>query len=416
MMAPWPNFPMICPFSFFVGLRYTLSRKRSHLVSFISGISMLGMVLAVSVLITVVSVMNGFDRELRERILAIVPHLILFAPQPTTEWEEPLRIAQNYPGVVAAVPISYAESLVVHGSAIKPALLYGIDPAREPGSSLLLRLLDGSAREGLGDAGTVVLGRKLARKMGVTTGDAVQLLIPQEEGISASAYWKVVGLFDSRTELDEKLVLTHRKTLAQLKGNDQESVDGIRLYLEDLFSARIVAAELGDLTGFYDTRDWMRSNGNLYHAVQTSRKLVFLLVLIIIAVAVFNVVSTLVLAVNDKSADIAMLRTMGCSRKQVLGIFLVQGSVIGIAGVVVGVVLGVLLSLVVSDGVSWIEQVSGYRFLETDVYPIDHLPSDLRMADVAKIAGISVLLSLVASVIPAWRASRIEPAEVLRYE
>ncbi len=404
--------------SLFIGLRYTLSRKQSHLVAFISRISTIGMVLAVSVLITVVSVMNGFDRELRERILAIVPHAMLTQTNQTTEWRELVDLAKSHPGVVDATPISYVQSLVMHKSSVRAAFLYGIDPLYEPEDSIMKRLLGGEVFSQLNHKKTAVIGIKLATKLQIEKGDNLKIIVPAKNRTELPVidHFIVQGFLDSGTEIDEKIILTHRANVALLNKKPVDSVDGIRLYVDDLFAARSIAQELRELTGLYDVQDWSARHGNLYYAVQMSRKLVSLLVFFIIAVAAFNVVSTLVLAVNDKASDIAVLKTMGCSNQQILGIFIVQGSVIGLVGVTVGIVLGIVFSLIVSDGVVWLEQLIGYQFLNTDVYPIDHLPSDIRSMDIVMVASIALLLSILATIIPAWQASKVDPAEVLRYE
>ena len=404
--------------SLFIGLRYTLSRKQSHLVAFISRISTIGMVLAVSVLITVVSVMNGFDRELRERILAIVPHATLTGFEQTTEWREIVDQAKSFPGVVNAKPFSYIQSLVMNGSAVKAVVLYGVDPDYEPDDSIMRSLLGNELLDQLRGNKTAVVGVKLASKLRIEKGDSMKIIVPAKSRTQLPVidHFVVRGFLDSGTELDEKIVLTHRTNIAFLNKMPSESVDGIRLYVNDLFAAREIANGLREYTGLYYVKDWSNTHGNLYYAVQMSRKLVSLLVFFIIAVAAFNVVSTLVLAVNDKASDIAMLKTMGCNNRQILGIFIVQGAVIGVVGVSIGIVLGVIFSLFISEGVVWLEQLIGYQFLNTDVYPIDHLPSDIRMTDIVMVASIALLLSVLATIIPAWRASKVDPAKVLRYE
>lgn len=405
-------------FSFLVGLRYTLSRKQSHLVAFISRVSTAGMVLAVSILITVMSVMNGFDKELRERILAIVPHATLTGFSASADWQRYVDIARRHEGVVDAAPFSYLQGLVMHRSSVKPVFVYGIDPEYEREDAILRRMLGSALLDSLESADTVVLGSKLAAKLEVGAGDSIKLIVPAADTaeLPAIANFRVNGLLDSGTELDEKIILTHRTNVAGLNGNPPDSVDGIRIAVEDLFRAHAVASALSEETGLYQVRDWSRTHGNLYHAVQMSRNMVLLLVFIIIAVAAFNVVSTLVLAVNDKAGDVAILRTMGASRRQILGIFVVQGTVIGLLGVSIGVALGLLFSLVISDGIGWLEQMLDYHFLKTDVYPVDHLPSDIRWLDVVVVAAVAQMLSILATIIPALQASRVDPAKVLRYE
>lgn len=406
-------------FSLLVGLRYTLSRKQSHLVAFISRVSTAGMILAVSILITVTSVMNGFDKELRERILAIVPHATVTGFAPEADWRHYVDIARQYPGVVDAAPFSYLQGMVMHHAAVKPVLVYGIDPEFESQHSILRKTMGQPLMDSLVSNAGLVMGGKLGRKLGIKPGDSIKLIVPATTGskdVPVIEQFRVLGFMDSGTELDEKMLLTHRSNVAMLNGKPADSVDGVRIGVEDLFLAGVIAYKLGEKIGFYEVRDWSRTHGNLYHAVQMSRNMVLLLVFIIIAVAAFNVVSTLVLAVNDKAGDVAILRTMGASRKQILWIFVVQGAVIGLVGVALGTLLGIIFSLFISSGISGLEQLLGYQFLQTDVYPIDHLPSDIRWLDVGVIAVVALLLSVLATIVPALQASRVEPAKVLRYE
>ncbi len=405
-------------FSLLVGLRYTLSRKQSHLVAFISRVSTLGMVLAVSVLITVVSVMNGFDRELREKILAIVPHATLMGFDATPDWKRYIDISLRHPGVVDAAPFSYLQGLVMHKSAVKPVFFYGIDPDFEKEGSILLKMMGRDLLYSIKQDKSLILGKKLADKLKINVGDTLKVIVPAVDSAELPTIdqFQVNGFLDSGTELDEKIILMHRSGIALLNGKPADSVDGIRISVDDLFAAGKIATELSELTHLYQVKDWSRTHGNLYQAVQMSRKMVLLLVFIIIAVAAFNVVSTLILAVNDKAADIAILRTMGATRHQILGIFIIQGAVIGVVGVVIGVIVGIIFSVAVSDGVTWLEHFIGYQFLKTDVYPIDHLPSDIRGVDVIIVALIALFLSIFATIIPALQASKMEPAKVLRYE
>ena len=405
-------------FSFFVGLRYTLSRKQSHLVAFISRISTAGLVLAVALLITVTSVMNGFDRELRERILAIVPHATLTGFQETTDWQDMVSAANEFEGVAAATPFSHLQALLMHGQSVKAVLIYGLDEAYEPEQSILRQLLSSELLQQLSTPRTLILGHKLAQKLAVNVGEEIRLIVPQQnnQSVPRSELFTVIGVLNSGSELDEKIALAHIDSIAAVKHKDAHAVDGIRLYVDDLFQAKRVAADISRVLPLYYVRDWSQTHGNLFQAVQMSRKLVLLLVLIIVTVAAFNVVSTLVIAVNDKSGDIAILKTLGCSQQQILGIFIVQGGVIAVVGVSLGVFAGVLLSLAVSDGVLWLEQLLNYQFLQTDVYLIDHLPADIRWQDITVIAALALFLSLLATIFPAYQASRLQPAQVLRYE
>lgn len=417
-MAYYEKYKKMNGFSFFVGLRYTLSRKQSHLVAFISRVSTFGMILAVSILITVLSVMNGFDKELREKILAIVPHATLAAYGGTTQWQQAVTIAKQQPHILDAAPFSYLQGLIMSSAKVKPIFFYGIDPAFEQEHSFLRHLLGNALMESLLQERSLVLGEKLAKKLHLSVGDSVQVIVPSVESseVPTMDSFIVIGLYESGTELDEKLVITYRKNIALLAHQNPESVDGIRIVVDDLFRAGSIARQLAEKTQLMQVKDWSRTHGNLYQAVQMSRRMVTLLVFIIIAVAAFNVISTLVLAVNDKARDIAILRTLGANSRQILLIFISQGALIGFIGVSVGIVLGLLFSEFISSGISVLEHVLNYQFLKTDVYPIDHLPSDIRWLDVLLVAVVAFTLSVLATIVPAWLASRVDPAKVLRYE
>ncbi len=404
--------------SLFVGLRYTLSRKQSHLVAFISRVSTAAMVLAVALLITVSSVMNGFDKELREQILAIVPHATLSGFSQTDDWQAMVETAESFEHVEHATPYSHLQALLMHKETVKSVLIYGLDEGYEPRDSMLRTLLSDTLLQQLSIPNSVILGRQLAKKLQVSVGSDIRLMIPQRNrnAIPQSQVFKVIGLLESGSELDEKIALAHLDTIALLKKQSPGTVDGIRLYVDDLFQAKRIAAEISQVLPLFYIRDWSQTHGNLFQAVQMSRKLVFLLVLVIVAVAAFNVVSTLVIAVNDKARDIAILKTLGCSQRQILAIFMMQGSIIGTLGVLLGVLLGLFLSMAVSAGVEWLEHIINYQFLHTDVYPIDHLPADIRWQSVLAIAVIALSLSILATIFPALQASRLKPAQVLRYE
>lgn len=404
--------------SLYIAARYTLSPRKSHLLAFISRISTIGLVLAVSVLITVLSVMNGFDKELRERILSLIPHATLQGQTSLADFRPYVELAESFSGVTDAAPYSFLQSLAIHSERIRPSLMYGIDPDYEGENSVLRRIAGDAAFTQLLNPKTVLIGKGLAEKLQISEGDALRIIVPasHQQQLPSADFFTVVGILYTGTELDQKLLISHRSQLALLVGNPSDSVDGIRIQVDDLFAARGIAMQLGEVSGLHQVRDWSRTHGNLYQAIQMSRKMVVLLVLIIIAVASFNVVSTLVLAVNDKSRDIAILRTMGCTNRQVLMVFMWQGLLIGLMGISLGVVTGSLLSLFVSDVVSLIEQLAGIRFLHSDVYPVDHLPSQLQLKDVLIVASSALLLSVLASLFPAWKASKINPAQVLRHD
>ena len=402
--------------SFFIGLRYTLSRKQSHLVAFISRISIASMVLAVALLITVMSVMNGFDTALKERILALVPHANIQGFTGSENWRELLSKVKQHKDVEHAEPFGVSQAMLMRGSKVKPSLLFGIDADYLSVSRGLSQFVSNQDLQGLIDKPRIILGAALAKQLTVNVGEQLRVLVPSaDRGLPQAKYFNVSAIIKTGTELDQKIALIHRHFLAQLKHRPIDSVDGISVYVHDLFQSRRVAHELAKETGLYYVRDWSQTHGNLYQAIQMSRTLVLLLVFIIIAVAAFNVISTLVLAVNDKKADIAILRTLGCSTRQIAGVFVAQGTLIGFVGVLLGTVLGLLLSYFIGDMVKGIESLVAYQFLQTEIYPIDYLPSDIRLSDVFSIAAVAQLLSILATLIPAIRAVRVKPAEVLRY-
>lgn len=413
---------MFQPLTAFIGVRYVGARRRSQLVSFLSLVSMAGLVLAVSLLITVLSVMNGFDRELRERILAVVPKATLNGQEPLLDWRWLVEEAERHPEVVAAAPFVHLQAMINFRGKVEPALLYGIEPSLEVRVSPIQKYLKNpEALMSLSPgARTLLLGGNLARRLGVSAGDAVTLVVPEARATGERVAprlqrYEVAGIFVTGTELDNALGLMHLADAGPLAGYG-EGVQGIRLEVRDLFQAGRVAQELQAVLPGLEARDWTRTHGNLYQAVQMSKRLVSLLLVIIIAVAAFNVVSTLVMVVMDKQADIAILRTLGASPGQIQRIFMVQGTCIGLVGTLLGLLLGVLLSAVVGDVVAWIEQLSGVKFLKPDVYPVSYLPSDLRWTDVGLVCGSALAMSFLATLYPAWRAARVQPAEALRYE
>ena len=402
----------------FIGLRYSFSRQQSHLVAFISRISTLGMVLAVSLLILVTSVMNGFDQALKEKIINIVPHVTLVSDEPLSNWQTLVESAKTHPEVEAASPFSFFQGMLVQGDKIKPLFLTSFDPDEQPENSLLLQKLKVMGFEGFTHANEIILGEAVASHLGVNPGESIQFM-GANQSISAPVpiEMKVVGIIRTGTQMDHKLGLTDRQTLAKLQGfQDLQAVNGIRLYLKDIFKSQEVAIDQRFALGLPYASDWTSSLGNLYQAVQMSRKLIVLLVFIIIAVAAFNLVSTLILAVNDKASDVAILRTLGCTRRQILGIFIFQGAAIGVMGVLFGIVFGVLLSFGLPKLVNWGEQILGSQLLKTEIYPIDYLPTDIRIEDIAVISLMALGLCLVATIIPAVRAAKLSPARILRYE
>ena len=409
---------MFRPYSVFIGVRYAAAKRRSQLVSFISMISMLGMTVGVALLIVVLSVMNGFDREMRQRILGLVPHITIKSYSDQQDWQQVGSIAKNHPEVKAVAPFVQLNGMLLKGSDVEGVLIYGIEPKQESQVSIIQHYVEPSALNSLANGGHILLGLPLAQRLGISQGQTINLMIPaQTDSGRVKPRFKaftVAAIFNTGTELDQSVALIGIDDASALAAQQGK---GLRVLLSNTFDAPRIAWEIDqNLPYGYISRDWTRSHGNLYSAIQLSKRLVGLMLLTIIAVAAFNVVSALVMIVTDKRADIAILRTLGASPVGIMTTFMVQGSLIGVIGTAVGVVLGVLLSLSITDLVAWLEQLSGHQFLSSDVYPVNYLPVEIRVNDIAMVAGTAVLMSLVATLYPAWRAATIQPAEALRYE
>jgi lipoprotein-releasing system permease protein len=403
-----------------IGFRYTGAKHNSQLLSFLSGISVLGLVLGVGLLIAVLSVMNGFDRELREKILALMPQGIVYHREGINDWQVLQKRLLQQPGITAAAPFVELHALIAKATQAQPVVLYGILPSQERQVSRLDDFVeDGVLRQLEEGKPQLVLGKALAAKLQLQLGDQLLLVVPNAQNTNAPPrldYFTLVGFLDTRTELDQHLALTSLEAAAALTPNP-EQVSGMRLQLADLFEARktVWAAVMQLGVGYYGT-SWMTTHGNLYTAIQMSKNLVGLLMSLIVAIAAFNVVSTLVMVVVEKQGDIAILRTLGVSTGQIMQIFMVQGLAIGLIGTGLGVCLGVGLSLCVGSLVQLIEQVFAVQFLKSDVYPLTYLPSALVWSDIAQVAATALGMSFLATLYPSWRASRVQPADALRYE
>lgn len=416
------------PYPLFIGLRYAGAKRRSQLVSFISLVSMAGMAVGVALLILVLSVMNGFDREMRTRILGLVPHINVIAyGQPANaeqDWQHIREKVLHHPDVKAVAPFAQLNAMLLKGNKVEGVLIYGIDPQQEKHVSIISDYVSAEALSGLesNDANSrqILLGSALATRLGVKPGGVLNVMVPQEntQGRIAPRFMQLVvaDIFDTGTELDQSVALIAINTALSLMPPEQRR-QGMRITVKDTFEAPRVAWELAQNIPYgYTTRDWTRTHGNLYSAIQLSKQLIGLMLLTIIAVAAFNVVSALVMVVTDKRGDIAILRTAGASPSGIMAVFMVQGTVIALIGTAVGTVLGVVLSLTITDIVAAMESLFHIQFLNSDVYPVDYLPSDLRLPDVLMICATAFIMSLLATIYPAWRASRVLPAEALRYE
>ncbi len=415
---------MFTPYEVFVGLRYTRAKRRNHFISFISLTSMLGIALGVTALITVLSVMNGFEKELRERILGMASHATITALDGRLgDWDGARDIALRHAEVTGAAPFVRSEVMLSQGGRVSGALLRGVLPEREPEVSEVGAKMTVGALDALrpGEFG-IVLGTELARYLGVWPGDRVTVVTPEAASTPAGILprlkrFTVTGLFEvGMYEYDRNLALVHLADAGRLLRLDG-TVSGVRLKLDDLFQApRVVREVAGQLGGAFAVRDWTREHANFFRAVQTEKRVMFIILLLIVAVAAFNIVSTLVMTVNDKQADIAILQTLGSTPRSIMAVFIVQGALIGVVGTLLGLAGGISLALNVETLVPAIERLFGIQFLSPDVYYISDLPSDLHWSDVHRIAAMSLLLSLLATLYPAWRASRTQPAEALRYE
>ena len=421
---------MALPYELLIGLRYTRAKRRNQFVSFISMISMLGIALGVAALIVVLSVMNGFQTELRGRILAVVSHIqISGAGGEMANWQSVAEQSLKQPGVLAAAPFVQAQGMLSFGQSVRGAMVRGVLPDFEDKvvdfrahmkEGSLDSLAAGSSDST--DAFNIVLGSELARALGVFVGDKVTVIAPQGVVTPAGVIprlktFTVSGLFEvGMFEYDSGLALIRLEDAQRLYRMD-DRVSGVRLKLDDLFKAPAIARQLAsrlDTAAFIS--DWTRSHANFFRAVQIEKNMMFIILSLIVAVAAFNIVSTLVMAVTDKQADIAILRTLGASPGSIMAVFMVQGALIGFIGLGLGVAGGVALALNVDVVVPFIERLLGTQFMSKEVYYISNLPSELQWKDVTTITAVSFVLSLVATLYPSWRASRVNPAEALRYE
>jgi lipoprotein-releasing system permease protein len=418
---------MQVPYELILGWRYTRAgraTRRNGFISFISGVSMLGIALGVAALIIVLSVMNGFQKEVRDRMLGVVSHIEIFAQGGTAlpDLERTLREVRANPQVLGAAPFIATQALLARGEDMKGAIVRGIDPALEPDvTDLAVELKKSSlARLVAGDFG-VVLGGELARSLGVRAGDKVTLVAPSGQVTPAGVVPRlkqmtVVGTFDSgHYEYDSALVLMHMDDAAKIFR--LEGPTGVRVKLKELQQAREVGAQLTrSLSGDLVVRDWTRQNRTWFAAVQVEKRMMFIILTLIVAVAAFNLVSTLVMTVTDKRADIAILRTLGASPNSIMGIFVVQGAMVGVIGTLAGLALGLGVAFNIDIIVPALEQLFHASFLPKDIYLISRMPSDPQQADILPVALISLALAFVATLYPSWRASRVNPAEALRYE
>lgn len=416
-------------YEWWVGLRYTRTGKRSgrnRFISFISWISVAGIALGVAALIVVLSVMNGFQKEVTDRMLSVVAHIEVFDAQGALpDWRRSAQEALRNPAVRAAAPFVDMQGMLVREGTMKPALVRGVLPEEEGKVSKVAQQLNRFAALQPGSY-NIMLGNALAESLGVKAGDRVTLLMAPGgaqavqgaaiAGAPRSRTFTVAGVFTAgHYQFDSSLAFVALDDAMEVQGLHAPS--GLRLHLADLYAAPRVAAELQrSMSGQLVMRDWSQVNSVWFAAVQSQKHMMFIIITMIVAVAAFNLVSTLVMAVRDKQSDIAILRTLGASPRSIMQIFIVQGTLVGVLGTLLGVGFGVLVALNIDVIVPFIERVFGMHFLSRDIYFISEIPSQLRWADVLWSGGVSILLAFVATLYPSWSASRLHPAEALRYE
>ncbi|MEZ5536195.1 MAG: lipoprotein-releasing ABC transporter permease subunit [Thiolinea sp.] len=416
---------MFTPLELFIGQRYTHSRRRNRFISFISFTSMLGIMLGVMVLITILSIMNGFEKELRSRILGVVAHVTVSGTDGRlSDWESQIERLAAVPHVQGVAPYVKSQVMLTNSSLMRGVVLQGIQPEyQDQISDVSLQLEEGSFSDLTSRGYGIVLGSELASALQLMVGDKVTVIVPKVQVTPAGVLprlrrFTVTGIMKQigSQEIDSMSAFVHLEDAARLF-KLREQVNGIRLRLDDLFLAQPVArslqSELGDQ---FEVTDWGKEHGSFFRAVKTEKIAMAMILFLVVAVALFNLVASLVMAVNDKEADIAILRTFGLEPKRIMRIFMIQGSIIGVFGTVTGVLLGILLSLNVHTIVPFIENLIGRKIFPADVFYISEIPSDLHWNDVGWIALAALVFSVLATVYPAWRASKVQPAESLRYE
>jgi lipoprotein-releasing system permease protein len=414
---------MFRPLQLFIGLRYLRAKRRNHFISFISLVSMLGIALGVTALITVISVMNGFESELRSRILGMVSHAtITGVGEGLEDWQTAVEVARATPHVLGAAPFVERE-VMLQGGRVSGGAIRGVRPDMEPQvSEIAQRVTEGDWNKLVAGEYNIVLGKELALWLGVGPGDTIMVYAPMARStpvgvMPVTRRFTVVGVFEAgMQEYDRYLAVTHIDDAARLFRMG-DNVSGVRLKLDDMFKAWAVARDLATrLGGYYRVRDWTQEHSNFFRAIKTEKVVMFVILSLIVAVAAFNLVSTLVMLVTDKQADIAILRTLGASPGTIMGVFVVQGMISGVIGIVAGIAGGILLAENISQVMHFIEGMFGFQLMPSDVYYISDLPSKLNLADVLRIGLVSFVFATIATLYPAWRAARTQPAEALRYE
>jgi lipoprotein-releasing system permease protein len=415
---------MFKPLELFIGLRYTRAKRRNHFISFISFFSIFGIFLGVLALITVLSVMNGFHKEIRERILGMASHATISALSGgLSDWREVMDLSKGHPRVVGQAPFVEVQGMLVNGQNVSGALVRGVNPQLEGAVSDVGRHMRVGNLEQLHQGEyQMILGRELALILDARVGDKVTLVTPSLTitpmgNMPRLKSFTVSGIFEvGMGDYDRGVALVQIDDAARLLRLG-EAVTGVRLKLDDMDLAPKVSHELAKRSGgIYRVSDWTQQHRNFFSALHTEKRMMSLILFIIVLVAAFNIVSTLVMVVTDKQADIAILRTLGASPRSIMGIFIVQGATLGIVGNVLGIIAGIVLSLNLEAIVKGVEGLMGVDFLDPNIYYISELPSDMHWSDVGVVSLVAFVITLAATLYPAFRAARVQPAEALRYE
>lgn len=413
---------MFNSFETMIGLRYVRARRRNHFISFISMSSMIGVALGVMALITVISVMNGFEKELKDRILGMASHAVIEELNGLKDWQLVINNIKDHPEIVGAAPYFHAEGMLTKDKIVNGVIIRGILPDEETNVAIVAeKMIEGDLNDLISTEFNIILGAELVRKLNLEIGDKVTLVAPQVNFTPAGILprlkrFTLIGIFEvGMHEFDAGLALIHMDDALRLFRKSNPT--GIRLKTNNILKAPTISREIASqLSSKYWVIDWTQRHSNFFRALKTEKTVMFVILTLIVAVAAFNIISTLVMAVSDKQSDIAVLRTLGASPKSILKIFIIQGTIIGAIGILLGVIGGVWLASNIETLVPALENMLGYKFLSPDVYYISDLPSDMHWSDVILIGVVSFVLCLFATIYPAFRAANTLPAEALRYE
>ena len=413
---------MFNSFETMIGLRYVRARRRNHFISFISMSSMIGVALGVMALITVISVMNGFEKELKDRILGMASHAVIEELNGLKDWQLVINNIKDHPEIVGAAPYFHAEGMLTKDKIVNGVIIRGILPHEETNVAIVAeKMIEGDLNDLKSTEFNIILGAELVRKLNLEIGDKVTLVAPQVNFTPAGILprlkrFTLIGIFEvGMHEFDAGLALIHMDDALRLFRKSNPT--GIRLKTNNILKAPTISREIASqLSSKYWVIDWTQRHSNFFRALKTEKTVMFVILTLIVAVAAFNIISTLVMAVSDKQSDIAVLRTLGASPKSILKIFIIQGTIIGAIGILLGVIGGVWLASNIETLVPALENMLGYKFLSPDVYYISDLPSDMHWSDVILISVVSFVLCLLATIYPAFRAANTLPAEALRYE